>query len=119
MRLKKLLAAVCITCIDVSAAQPGSYSPHVGESYPGRLLFGDTHVHSGLSGDAGGGGTRLMPEDAYRFARGELVTSNTGIPVKLGRPLDFMALSDHSDGMGVIIDILEGAPHVLEDPDGK
>ncbi len=119
MRLKTLLAAVCITCIDVSAAQPGSYSPHVGESYPGRLLFGDTHVHSGLSGDAGGGGTRLMPEDAYRFARGELVTSNTGIPVKLGRPLDFMALSDHSDGMGVIIDILEGAPHVLEDPDGK
>ncbi len=76
------------------------YSPYADRAFPTHVYFGDTHVHTGLSADAGGGGTVLMPRDAYRFARGEQVTSNTGQPVKLSRPFDFYMITDHSDGMG-------------------
>ena len=50
--------------------------------------------------DAGAFGARLMPEDAHRFARGEELTSSTGLKVKLSRPLDFLVVADHSDNMG-------------------
>jgi hypothetical protein len=60
-----------------------------------------------------------MPRDAYRFARGEQVTSNTGLPLKISRPYDFLAVTDHSDGMGVITDILSGAPNIMADPYGR
>ena len=96
-----------------------AYSPYVDKEYPSQVLFGDVHVHSGLSADAGGAGTRLMEEEAYRFARGEQLLSNTGQPVKLSRPYDFLALTDHTDGMGAITDILEGAPHIMADPYGR
>ncbi|AXI56403.1 hypothetical protein C1J05_19515 [Sulfitobacter sp. JL08] len=102
---------------DVFSGRP--YSPYADRAFPTNVYFGDTHVHTGLSADAGGSGTRLMPRDAYRLARGEQVTSNTGQPVKLSRPLDFYMITDHSDAMGAIIDILEGAPNIMADPDGK
>ena len=86
------------------------YSPYADRAFPTNVYFGDVHVHTGLSTDAGGGGTRLMPRDAYRFARGEQVMSNTGQPVKLSRPLDFFMITDHSDAMGAITDIIDGAP---------
>ncbi|WP_068119471.1 DUF3604 domain-containing protein [Tropicimonas marinistellae] len=95
------------------------YSPYADRAFPERVFFGDTHVHTALSADAGGGGTRLMPRDAYRFARGEQVTSNTGQPVKLPRPFDFYMITDHSDGMGAITDILSGAPNILADEQGR
>lgn len=95
------------------------YSPYADRAYPERVLFGDTHVHTALSADAGGGGTRLTPRDAYRFARGEQVISNTGQPVKLSRPFDFYMITDHSDGMGAITDIISGAPNILADEQGR
>ena len=95
------------------------YSPYADVDYPTDVFFGDTHVHTALSGDAGGAGTTLMPADAYRFARGEQVTSNTGLPVKLDRPYDFYMITDHSDGMGMITDLIAGAPNIMADPDGK
>jgi hypothetical protein len=61
------------------------YSPCANRAFPTNVYFGDTQVHTGLSADAGGSGTHLMPRDAYRFALGEQVTSNTGQPVKLER----------------------------------
>ena len=76
------------------------YSPYAGRNFPTRPFFGDTHLHTGFSMDAGAFGARLTPRDAYRFARGEEITSNTGQPVKLSRPLDFLFVADHSDGMG-------------------
>ncbi len=103
--------------LDVSRGQP--YSPYVNQNYPSKVLFGDVHVHTGLSGDAGGSGTRLMPSDAYRFARGEQVVSNTGQPVRISQPYDFLAVADHTDGMGVILDILRGAPNIMADPYGR
>jgi hypothetical protein len=60
-----------------------------------------------------------MPSDAYRFARGEQVTSNTGQPVRISQPYDFLAVTDHTDGMGVILDILAGAPNIMADPYGR
>ncbi|MGZ8460463.1 MAG: DUF3604 domain-containing protein, partial [Candidatus Deferrimicrobiaceae bacterium] len=76
------------------------YSPYAGRNFPTRPLFGDTHLHTGFSFDAGAFGARLTPRDAYKFARGEEIPSNTGQPVKLSRPLDFLVVADHSDGMG-------------------
>ncbi len=98
---------------------PRPYSPYADRGFPENVYFGDTHVHTGLSGDAGGGGTTLMPRDAYRFARGEQITSNTGQPVKLRTPFDFFMITDHSDGMGAITDMIAGTPNVMADPDGK
>ncbi len=95
------------------------YSPYAGRSFPGRVFWGDTHLHTALSFDAGAFGNRLGVEEAYRFARGEEVTTATGLKAKLSRPLDFLVVSDHSDNMGFFPDLLAGAPHLLSDPTGK
>jgi len=88
------------------------YSPFAGRNFPARPLWGDSHLHTSLSFDAGGFGNRLPPATAYRFARGEEVISSTGQPIKLARPLDWLAITDHSDGMGFIDDVLAASPLV-------
>jgi hypothetical protein len=77
------------------------YSPFVGRDYPDQVLFGDTHFHTELSFDAGMIGTRLDVDDAYRFARGEKVISNTGQPVQLVRPPALRTLRKGPDGVQV------------------
>jgi hypothetical protein len=106
---------------DIAAgALPGrGYSPYADRGFPTNVYFGDVHVHTALSADAGGGGNRLMPREAYRFARGEQVTSNTGQPVKLRTAYDFLAVADHTDGMGMITDVLAGTPNIMADPYGR
>ncbi len=96
-----------------------SYSPYAGRTFPTRPLFGDTHLHTGFSMDAGAFGARLAPRDAYRFARGEEITSNSGQPVKLSRPLDFLVVADHSDGMGFFPQLMSGDPELLATPQGR
>src|SRR5438094_838242 len=76
------------------------YSPYAARAFPARVYWGDTHLHTSYSMDAGAFGARLGPPDAYRFARGEEVVSSTGQRVKLSRPLDFLVVADHSDNMG-------------------
>jgi hypothetical protein len=95
------------------------YSPYADLRYPTRPYFGDTHLHTSFSMDAGAFGVRLSPGDAYRFGRGEQVTSSTGQPVKLARPLDFLVVADHSDGMGFFPLLLGGDATVLADPQGR
>jgi hypothetical protein len=95
------------------------YSPYANVKYPKRPLFGDTHLHTGFSMDAGVWGCRLRPRDAYRFARGEQVASSTGQPVQLARPLDFLVVADHSDNMGFATDLLAGKSTLLSDPKGQ
>jgi len=92
-----------------------NYSPYAGRDYPTRPLFGDTHNHTANSGDAFMGGDRLTPEQAYRFARGEEVISSAGVPAKLSRPLDFLVISDHAEGLGVITQVYEGNPSFTSD----
>jgi Protein of unknown function (DUF3604) len=41
------------------------------------------------------------PDEAYRFAKGEVVTSSTGLKAKLARPLDFLVVADHSENLGL------------------
>jgi hypothetical protein len=93
-----------------------SYSPYAGRKYPTRVYFGDTHNHTSNSGDAFMGGNRLSPEQAYRFARGEEVVSSTGVPAKLSRPLDFLVVADHAEGLGVVTQLYEGNPALTADP---
>ncbi|MBO6896731.1 MAG: DUF3604 domain-containing protein [Shimia sp.] len=82
-------------------------------------MWGETHLHTGLSLDAGAFGNILGPDDAWRFAKGEQVVSSTGQPVKLSRPLDWMVLTDHTDLMGFAPDLQAGKPGVLVDPKGR
>lgn len=95
------------------------YSPYVGRNYPTRPFFGDTHLHTSFSFDAGAFGARLTPRDAYLFAKGQEVTASSGQPAKLSRPLDFLVVSDHSDNMGFFPDLFSGKPSILADPTGK
>lgn len=85
-------------------------------AYPERVYWGDTHLHTMNSVDAFGFGVRLGPEEAYRFARGEEVTSSTGLKAKLARPLDFLVVADHSDGLGVTRRIYEAPRFMLREP---
>ena len=83
---------------------------------PRNVYFGDTHVHTGWSADAGMDGAVLSPEDAYRFALGMEVNSNTGQKAKLARAYDWFMVTDHSDGMGTINEIVAGNPEMMASP---
>ncbi len=96
-----------------------SYSPYAGRGFPSRVYWGDTHLHTSMSFDAGSFGNRLGIDQAYRFARGDEIISSTGIPAKLSRPLDWLMVSDHSDNMGFFPDLLAGEQRLLADPQGR
>jgi hypothetical protein len=91
-----------------------TYSPYAGRAFPERPLWGDTHLHTSLSFDAGAFGNRLDQREAYRLARGQEITSSNGQPVRLARPLDWLAITDHSDGMGFTNDALASSPFVTK-----
>jgi hypothetical protein len=95
------------------------YSPWAESGFPRQVYWGDTHLHTGLSVDAGLFGCRLGLEDAYRFARGEQVISSTGQPVKLSRPLDWLVIADHSDGMGLVNGLAAASPEVTRFEQGS
>ena len=99
----------------LSELYPGkAYSPYAGRKFPEWPLWGDTHLHTSLSLDAGGFGNRLGLRDAYRFARGEEVIASSGQRVRLARPLDWLVITDHSDGMGFVTDVLAASPLVTQ-----
>jgi hypothetical protein len=102
------------TAETLSEAYTGkAYSPYAKRNFPERPLWGDSHLHTNLSMDAGLFGNRLSPREAYRFARGEEVVSSSGQAVRLSRPLDWLVVADHSDGMGMVGDIASGKPELL------
>ncbi|NIM71082.1 MAG: DUF3604 domain-containing protein [Xanthomonadales bacterium] len=95
------------------------YSPYATGSAATRVFWGDTHLHTSYSMDAGAFGNRLGLDEAYRFARGEEIDSTTAGRVRLARPLDFLVIADHSDNMGFFPDLFAANPAILEDPKGK
>lgn len=107
-----------ITKDDVIAVIKPQFSPYAGRSYPTRPLFGDTHLHTAVSVDAGTL-NRVGQEDAYRFARGEEVMSTGGLRAKLGRPLDFLVIADHAEMYGLMPQLLAGDPEILSTDTGK
>jgi hypothetical protein len=96
-----------------------SYSPYAGRNFPTRPFFGDTHLHTSYSMDAGAFGAKLGPRDAYRFAKGNEITASSGQPAKLSRPLDFLVVADHSDGMGFFPQVVGGDPAIMADAQGR
>ena len=133
---KSALAAVAITALatpvfayqdigthgneNIKRFYPGkTYSPYAQRAFPDQVYWGDTHLHTALSPDAGLFGNTLGVEEAYRFARGEEVISSTGLPAKLGRPLDWLVVTDHTDMMGFGTDLKRGAPNLLAVPKSR
>lgn len=100
-------------------AAPVKYSPYPEKTFPDRVYFGDTHLHTANSSDAGMTGSNVGPEAAYRFARGEEITSNSGQRVKLSRPLDWLVIADHAENLGLAAMIAESSPALLQNPFGK
>jgi len=101
-------------------ANAEDYSPYGGEDFPRNVYFGDTHVHSSWSADAGNmGNRRIGPDEVYRFARGETVTAHNGQPVRLKRPLDFFLLSDHAEYLGVMNMLDQDDPILLATETGR
>ncbi|NNK49201.1 MAG: DUF3604 domain-containing protein [Gemmatimonadetes bacterium] len=100
-------------------SQARVYSPHAGRDYPDQVFYGDMHFHTELSFDAGLIGTSLDAHDGFKVARGEEVISNTGQPVQLIRPLDFLVITDHAEMLGMATAIRESNPILLDDPWGK
>jgi hypothetical protein len=94
------------------------FSPYAGRNFPTRVFFGDTHLHTAVSVDAGTM-CRIGQEDAYRFARGEEVTTTHGLRAKLSRPLDFLVISDHAEMYGLMTQLLSGDPEILAAEAGR
>jgi len=96
--------------VNMAPDPDAEYSPYIQDDYPNQVLFGDTHLHTAYSADAGLVGAITTPDDAYRFAKGEVVTSSHGVRARLGRPLDFLVVADHAENLGLTIAIGEDSP---------
>jgi hypothetical protein len=94
------------------------FSPYAGRGFPTEVLWGDTHLHTMVSVDAGTM-CRVGQEDAYRFARGEQIQTTHGLRARLSRPLDFLVISDHSEMYGLMPSLLKGDPDILATEKGR
>ena len=104
--------------------RPKIYSPYVERTVSDANLaegvyWGDTHLHTSYSTDAGMMGNTLGPEEAYRFARGEEVLSAAGMRTRLIRPLDFLVVADHAENLGLAPMIAESNPELLKNEWGR
>ncbi|WP_234455142.1 DUF3604 domain-containing protein [Thermohalobaculum xanthum] len=95
------------------------YSPFLDQSYPNRVFWGDTHLHTSYSTDAGMIGNTLGPDEAFRFARGEKVRASMGEYAQLIRPLDFLVVADHAENLGLAPMIAESNPGLLANDWGR
>jgi|TARA_B110000902_G_scaffold213994_1_gene245772 hypothetical protein len=93
-----------------------SYSPALAAAEPEQPLWGDTHLHTSLSGDAVAYGLLRSPADAYNIATGKQVTTPEGQIIQLTRPLDFLVIADHAEGYGLVKAIIDGNQKLLKDP---
>jgi len=107
------------TPAQVTRLDRDQYSPHLEKNYSQNLYWGETHLHTTYSTDSGLFGTRLTPDAAYRFAKGEEVVSNNGVRTKIIRPLDFLMVADHAENLGLSPMIEESNPQLLESEWGK
>lgn len=116
LTVSSLAIATAAIAQDVPPINPSerSYSPFPSQDFPNQVLFGDTHLHTSYSTDAGLVGNTLGPDEAYRFAKGETVVSSMGVPARLQRPLDFLVVADHAEGLGVAPMLERSDPVILE-----
>jgi hypothetical protein len=100
------------------------YSPYVERkaadaNFAEGIYWGDTHLHTSYSTDAGMMGNTLGPDVAFRFAKGEEVIASHGMRVRLIRPLDFLVVADHAENLGLAPFIAESNPELLKSDWGK
>jgi len=106
--------------IEQSETVQVEYSPFINKEFPQNIYWGDTHLHTTYSPDAGMvGNFNLGPADAYRFAQGEQIRANNGMQVKLVRPLDFLVVADHSEYQGLMPKLRGGDPELLQNEVGN
>src|SRR5262245_42234724 len=103
---------------DVADIAVRQFSPYAGRNFPTRVFFGDTHLHTAVSVDAGTM-CRIGQEAAYRFARGEEIPTTHELRAQLSRPLDFLVISDHAEMYGLMPQLLSGDPEVLSTDAGR
>lgn len=127
---RKFWASVASVGLVVSATLPATssatgqsinpYSPPLREPREGILLWGDLHLHTDLSPDAFLNGTRSVgPEEAYSFAMGRTIRADNGFEARLRRPLDFIAITDHSEYLGVFPKLIQREESLLKWPLGR
>lgn len=124
MTLPTMAVAQEVTYPDSLRQAPNIYSPYVQRlaadaSFAEGVYWGDTHLHTSYSTDAGMLGNTLGPDAAYRFARGEEVITSHGIRARLIRPLDFLVVSDHAENLGLAPFIAESNPELLKSEWGR
>ena len=95
------------------------YSPYLDQNFPNRVYWGVAHVHTGYSFDAGMFGITLTPDDLFKVATGGEVVLDNGLRFKQDRPLDWVAITDHAEYMGISDEIRAGSPDLLANPQGK
>jgi len=106
--------SLCLLALSVEApVQAGDTAPRR------RAYFGDLHVHTRYSFDAFLVGTLATPDDAYRYARGAAITHPSGYQVRLDRPLDFLAVTDHAMLLGVLSAMADPSQDVSKHPAAK
>jgi hypothetical protein len=131
-RISKLIALLFPVALSISVyaqdIQPGpgdfiynvdEYSPYVDRDFAENVYWGDTHLHTSYSTDAGMIGNTLGPDEAYRFASGEEVISASGQRARLIRALDFLVVSDHAENLGLAPMIAASDPELLKNPWGR
>ena len=111
--LLTLSSAQAQELVGIKPDTDAEYSPYIQHDFPNQVLFGDTHLHTGYSADAGLVGATTTPDDAYRFAKGETVTSSHGVRARLQRPLDFLVVADHAENLGLTFGLEEGNEALL------
>jgi len=125
--MHKLFSSVTIAVIALSftgllnASEPDKslvekkllYSTPVREGLT-NLYWGDLHLHSQLSADAYILQTRLTKDQAFEFARGQTVQADNGMPARLRRPLDFLAVTDHAEYLGIYAQLEVNDPRLKE-----
>ena len=97
----RLGAALCITLAQ-GAAHASATDSAAPAAAPRQAFFGELHVHTMNSPDAFMLNVRTTPDDAYRFAQGEAIPHISGVTIQLRAPLDFVAITDHSEYMGIL-----------------
>lgn len=135
--MKRILSGVCLAALwagsslaqsyvgDVAIGEEDvklgakHYSPYLDQSFPNRVFWGDTHLHTSYSTDAGMIGNTLGPDEAFRFARGEKVRASVGEYAQLIRPLDFLVVADHAENLGLAPMIAESNPGLLANEWGR
>ncbi|WP_209509563.1 DUF3604 domain-containing protein [Ruegeria sp. HKCCE4150] len=126
-RLLTTTAAILIGTSAISQETPflalppesATYSPYTEDEFPDQVYFGDTHLHTALSADAGLALASLTPDDAFRFAKGEKVISSLGVPARLKRPLDWLVVTDHAENLGLPVALETNDPIMLKNDWGR